>query len=597
MASPSLKRLDWALDATGTLMPDASLRLFRECRLVSAAVILAAFPAIALSSGTSLAVLATLLLFGILPAAIALDVRKAEALPRALVMSLVAAAAVLIGGVLRGLSPVSAMALLSVLAIEATILGGARLRPHALATVAATLVITSIFSIIQPVGMAGGALSEPPPPYATMTVAVVLVINVFLLARGLTQGLAAERRNVRDERLQSREFEAMISETVLAVDDTGAVVRVSDNAMRVLGLPSEALKGRGLTELILVADRPLFLTVLGNCVHSGAEQISRVRLRTSPASEVPRYRWIELKLMPSKEDGSIALATLRDIDRIIAEEEVGRRAKAEAEAAKSAQASFLSTVNHELRTPLNAIIGFSEFLANPATTPQGADRLREYANIINDAGQDLMRIITAMIDITRIDSGVYEFEPEPADVQAIVRAAVEAFQLTPEARNKEIRLQATDKYLDALVDQRAFRSVLHQVLSNAVKFGGGSAPVTVRVSGDESAVHVAVTDRGPGITEEKLALLGSHFARLDEGLNRERGGIGLGLSLASGLMAMHRGRIAMSSSPGQGTTVKLSLARVGAAALPPASNILPLPRNRSPETLPVAEHAAQRRIA
>ncbi len=584
------------MDATGALTPDESLRLFRECRLVSAAVILAVFPAIALASGGSMAVLAALLLFGILPAAIALDVRDTQGLPRAIVLSLMVAALVLLGGMLRGLPPVPAMAMLSVLAIEATLLSGPKLRLQILATVAATIATALAFGIFQPFGMANGWLGEP-LPFATMTIAVVLVVNVMLLARGMTRSLAAERRTFRDQRLQSRETEAMASETVVAVDSSGAVIRVSSNAMRVLGLPSDALKGRGLIELILVADRPSFLTALGDCVHSGADPTLRARLRTSPASDAPRYRWVEIALMASGEDSGIALASLRDIDRLIAEEELGRRALAEAEAAKSAQASFLTTVNHELRTPLNAIIGFSEFLANPATTPQSAEKLREYANIINGAGRDLLRIVTAMIDITRIDGGVYEYEPETTDLTALVRSTIDCFELTPEAQQTKVSLKAPDTPLEAQVDQRAFRCILHQVLSNAVKFGDGSKPVTVKLSGDDAAVHIAITDHGPGLSEDKLALLGKYFARLDEGLDRERGGIGLGLSLASGLMALHRGRIVMSSSPGQGTTVKLSLARAGAPALAPASNILPLLRNPAPETLPKRKHAAQRRIA
>jgi cell cycle sensor histidine kinase DivJ len=592
MASESSKALEWTWDTNGALMPDGGLRLFRDCRLVSAAIILAAFPAIALASGGSLAVLAAMLLFGILPAAIALDVRNPAGLPRALVMSLIAAAAVLLGGVLRGLPPVPAMAMLGVLAIEAIVLGGARLRPVALAILAASMIATVMAGIVQPFGMARGALSEP-LPYATMTMALVLVINVLLLARGLTRGLAAEQQSFHEQRIQSREIEAMVSETIVAADGTGAVIRVSGNAMRVLGLPAEALKGRGLTEMILVADRPLFLTALGDCVHSGREQTFRVRLRTSPANEAPRYRWIEVGLKASTEDSSMALATLRDIESLVAEEAQGRRATEAAEAGKSAQASFLTTVNHELRTPLNAIIGFSEFLANPATTPQSADRLREYAGIINGAGQDMLRIVNAMIDITRIDRGVYEFEPEPANVTAIVRSAVDSFRLEPEGKNTRIGIEAMDEPLDALVDQRAFRCVLHQVLSNAVKFGESSSPVVIRLSGDIAAVQVAITDYGLGISQEKLVLLGSHFARLDEGLNRERGGIGLGLSLASGLMALHRGRIDIASSPGQGTTVKLSLARLTA----PASNILPITRNLSPEAPQVADHAPQRRIA
>jgi two-component system, cell cycle sensor histidine kinase DivJ len=593
-AGHSWRDMKWM--TAGALPPLVRLRLFRSCRLIGASVILAAFPPMAMTSGEPFAAIAALFLFGVLPAAIAMDLRRPGALDRAILMSLLASSMILMGGVLRGIPVVSATALLWICVIEAFVVGSRSIRSRALGILA----IATAMMLAAPFysegllldGIGGGSMA-----WTTITIAILIVINVTMLANGMLLGVARERRMSQEQRIQSREIETMVSETVLATNSSGAVLRVSDNAERVLGLPADALKARGLTELVLVADRPQMLTALCDCARGGPDRSLRLRLRTSASSEAPRYRWIEVNISHSVTGGEIAMATLRDISQHVAEEERLAVIAAGAETARSARAAFLSTVNHELRTPLNAIIGFSDILANPATTPHNADRAREYATIINGAGQDLLRIVTAMIDITRLDSGVYDFEAETTELGTVVEAAVDAFRHEPEGKDATIKVTKTTPAvsLDAPLDQRAFRTVLAQLLSNAAKFGG-SAPIIVAISADEHFVTVKVSDRGPGIPPEQLAALGRHFERLDESLSRDRNGIGLGLSLARGLMGLHHGLMGIESKPGKGTTVTLSLPRSGARTAT-ATNIhaLVLPSANAPAEM--TDNAPERRRA
>jgi two-component system, cell cycle sensor histidine kinase DivJ len=593
-ASHSWRDMKWM--TAGALPPAARLRLFRSCRLVGAAVILAVFPPMAMTSGEPFAAIAALFLFGMLPAAIAIDLRRPGALDRAILMSLLASSMILLGGVLRGIPVVSATALLWICVIEAFVVGSRSIRSRALGILA----ITTAMMLAAPFynaellldGISGGSMA-----WTTITIAVLIIINVTMLAKGMLLGVARERRMSQEQRIQSREIETMVSETVVATNSSGAVLRVSDNAGRVLGLPAEALKARGLTELVLVADRPQMLTALCDCARGGIDRSLRLRLRTSASSDAPRYRWIEVNISHSVTGGEIAMATLRDISQQVAEEERLSINAADAETARSARAAFLSTVNHELRTPLNAIIGFSDILANPATTPQNADRAREYATIINGAGQDLLRMVTAMIDITRLDSGVYDFEAESADLCSVVEAAVDAFRQEPEGKNTAIKITRTTSTgsLDAPLDQRAFRTVLGQILSNAAKFGG-SAPISVAIGGDPEHLTVKVSDRGPGIPTAQLAALGRHFERLDESLSRDRNGIGLGLSLARGLMGLHNGRMAIESKPGKGTTVTLSLPKSGAKPAT-ATNIHALVLPSANAASEMTDNAPERRRA
>ena len=558
----------WATAADGG-MPAAAfrLRLFREGRLAVAAAGLTAFPALALAGPWTAA--AALMLAGLLPAAIALDCRKPEDCDRAASMGLVASTAVLAAGILTGLPSEFVLAILALQAIEAVAAGA---RSPRIAAIGLFGLVGIASSFATPHG--------EPAEGAGLAMALVVIANAMVLVSGLLRAIAADRRAAAEASLQAREVQDVMSESVVAADRSGAVLRVTGNAERLLGLPGEALQGRGLAELVLVADRPALLTALCGCAHGGEARRLRLRLRASLDDSAPRYRTVEFAVAPGGE--GVALAVLRDVTAVVAAEECQAALAAEGEAARRARAAFLSTINHELRTPLNAIIGFSDILANPATTPQSPARLREYAALINGAGQDLLRIVNAMIDITRLDSGSYEFEAEPAELCAAVAAATTAFRLDggigPAA---EVEVVPAEAPVEVRIDERAFRAVLNQILANAVKFGGSAGPITVSVAASESEASVVVRDRGPGVPTEKLAQLGRHFARGDDALSRSRGGPGLGLSLAAGLMALHGGRIGIANAADGGAVVTLTLPRPDREAT--GDNIHPLPQRRPAE--------------
>ncbi len=547
----------------GNLSGHARIRLHRNARLVAAAMMLAAFPAMALVASDPLAVVASLVLFGVLPAAVAVDVRRPARLDRAVILNVIIMVAVLTGGVLRGLPFVSAISLLALVAIEAMLVVSHRQR-LAITGIAATGML--VFVTVSPVELlpAGAQMTVA---WSTALAAMLTISNTAMLLHGTLAGLSSTRRRMREQTIQSLEVEQMVSESVIAIDTHGSVIRVSNNTDRVLGLSMEALKGRGLAELVLVADRPLLLSAISHAAHSRdndepvRNRTFRLRLRTSVMDHKPAYRWIAFGVSPSQSSPHSVIATLRDIDAQVTEEEQMVKAAQEAETAKKARGAFLSTVNHELRTPLNAIVGFSEILANPETIPAGPERVKEYARIINGAGQDLLCMITSMIDITKLDSGVYDFDPEMSLLKPTVEAAVESFRHSAADTIPAIVVSAKEGELACNIDPRAMRSILAQLLSNAVKFGNPKGRITINLKQERDWITVAVSDQGDGIARDKLEQLGRNFARLDDTLGRQHGGIGLGLSLSRSLMNLHGGLIAIDSALGKGTTVTLSFPR------------------------------------
>lgn len=226
----------------------------------------------------------------------------------------------------------------------------------------------------------------------------------------------------------------------------------------------------------------------------------------------------------------------------------------EAESANASKTAFLANMSHELRTPLNAIIGFSEIIATQALG-EGNPRYPEYANDIHSSGTHLLTLINEILDVAKIEAGRMEIDPRPLDIFS----AMEGVERIMAIRCQEKGLTTTYKIKDdappVLADERAFRQILLNLMSNAVKFTphGGHIDVACGV-GEEGGLLVSVADTGPGIPADKLALLFKPFTQVDNRFDHHHGGTGLGLALVQGLARLHGGRAWIESQVGQGTT-------------------------------------------
>jgi two-component system, cell cycle sensor histidine kinase DivJ len=554
-----------SLEMRQILPAHSRLRLFRQTRSIAAGLMLLLFPMMAATSLEPLAVIGALALFGILPAAIALDARRPAQLDRAVIMAVFVAAIVLFAGTLRGLNGAAALAIFGVMLIESALLVRPATRTKLLLVAAAGIVALAVSSLtVEPVFGTGN--------WSLSACLLTITLNMATLSIGLSHIMFEKKAIQNSVVIKGSEIDSVISEAVVCLERTGMILRVSDNAERVLNIPGSALLGRGLVELILVSERPALLTSLAEAAQAQKTSSIRFHMRTSVRDALPSYRWVELTVSPSATTAGQLVGALRDINDLMLEEGQMKTLEAEAEQAKLARAAFLSTINHELRTPLNAIIGFSEILANPGTIPVNAAKTQEYATLIHGAGRDLFRKISAMVDVTRLDSGVYDIAKEPTDISNLIESAIESFRHEPDALDVPIEFRGSTVAIDSEIDSRAIRSVMHQLLSNAAKFGGKLKPIRVSLGSTAQQVTISVTDSGPGIPRDKLELLGNHFARLDETLNRAHGGIGLGLSLTRGIMSLHQGSMSIESKSGKGTTVMLTLPRH--SAVPAASDNL-----------------------
>jgi signal transduction histidine kinase len=229
------------------------------------------------------------------------------------------------------------------------------------------------------------------------------------------------------------------------------------------------------------------------------------------------------------------------------------------------ESEFLATVSHELRTPLNAIVGFSEILAE---SDRLDERQRRYAAHILAAGRKLTLLINDLLEVRRLkDHRIY---PRVSKFSAESVLAATAQLFGPSAAAKSIRLECrcVGPIPPLIQDPARLRQVLHQLVSNAIKFTPEGGFVDLTAGAEEDYIVFAVSDTGPGIAEEERELVFEAFrqggrSRRDGAVwTRPADGLGLGLALARGLTERLGGSLGLMSRVGEGSTFTVHLPRV-----------------------------------
>ena len=239
------------------------------------------------------------------------------------------------------------------------------------------------------------------------------------------------------------------------------------------------------------------------------------------------------------------------------------------EIANKHKSDFLANMSHELRTPLNAIIGFSEVLLEKLFGELNAKQ-DDYLKDIHSSGRHLLTLINDILDLSKIEAGRMELEPSPFDVSTAISNALTLVR--ERAQRHGIALaQSVDPALgDIVADERKFKQILINLLTNAVKFtpDGGRVDVTARRA--ERHAEIAVRDTGIGIAAQDQAAVFEEFRQVGRDYTNKQEGTGLGLALTRRFVELHGGTIALDSTPGKGSTFTFTIPLDSAAAAPEA---------------------------
>jgi len=232
-------------------------------------------------------------------------------------------------------------------------------------------------------------------------------------------------------------------------------------------------------------------------------------------------------------------------------------AKIEAESSNRTKSDFVAHMSHELRTPLNAIIGFSDVISSEMFGAV-APRYVNYAKDINESGRHLLALINDVLDLSRVESGVLTIHESEVDIGNC--ATVVERLVRERALKKRIALKWDCSDAPRVIsDERLVQQIVINLVTNAIKFtpDGGIVTVSARAIGSGD-VAICVADNGVGMTAAEIDVAMTPFGQV--GSNKARAeGTGLGLPLCDRFARALGGTLAIDSTPGQGTTVMLTL--------------------------------------
>src|SRR5438093_41946 len=231
-------------------------------------------------------------------------------------------------------------------------------------------------------------------------------------------------------------------------------------------------------------------------------------------------------------------------------EEKGRQL----ELASQHKSQFVASMSHELRTPLNAIIGLTEMMVTNATR-FGTEKAAEPLKRVHRAGQHLLGLINQVLDLSKIEAGKLELNPESVNLPPLIDEVIGTARQLAEQNKNQLVVEAQDNLGMLTTDPMRLRQILLNLLSNACKFTSqGEIKLKARrIANGRNWVEFAVSDTGIGMTPEQQAKLFEEFTQADSSTARRYGGTGLGLAITRKLARMMGGDVTVQSEPGKGS--------------------------------------------
>ena len=363
---------------------------------------------------------------------------------------------------------------------------------------------------------------------------------------------------------------------IVETDSTGRIVLLNQVAEKMFGYSRDELLGQSIEALVPQAVR-------GQHTHHRSSYTAqpqtrpmgsglRLQAQRKDGSLFP----VEISLSPNRtDDGLHVIAIVRDTterqqieDRLRAIQEQYtaelntknlqlEARNREVEKADRLKSEFLASMSHELRTPLHTVIGFSELLSEEIEGPLNAKQKRFLTHILQDA-RHLLELINEVLDISKIEAGKLELQPEAFDFAAALEEVLTGIRQQTTAKN--IQLENKNTFHELLyADRVRVKEMLYNLLSNAVKFTSDGGKVWVESQGETGFLQITIADTGMGIAPEEQNAIFDKFYQASGTTRGIREGTGLGLPITKKLVEMHGGKIWVESEPGKGSRFSFTL--------------------------------------
>lgn len=393
------------------------------------------------------------------------------------------------------------------------------------------------------------------PAGAVVMALLLLVSHAYLRLRRETR-----RRERSEEQLAdvTRSMPAVFYRFLYRDDGRIDFVYVGGNPEPIFGVSSDTF---------LHDERSAFARIDGRDQAGVMDEVVRAATSLTPIHAEMRIRdvspecWVASHAVPRRLDDAVEFTGYWiDVSERRQQSAQLAAAKEAAESATRAKSEFLATMSHEIRTPMHGVVGMLEMLGS--TTLQPSQR-RLLGTAEMSAGA-LLQILDDVLDFSRIEAGQLAVEHTPVDLRELTAAVVELFTWQADGKGLSIELRIDERLArHVLTDGARLRQILLNLLSNAIKFTAyGKVTVVVDVVGvstDRQPIRITVADTGMGVAPDDMARLFAPFTQAESSTTRRFGGSGLGLAISRRLVDLLGGNIAMTSEPGVGTRVTITM--------------------------------------
>jgi PAS domain S-box-containing protein len=339
----------------------------------------------------------------------------------------------------------------------------------------------------------------------------------------------------------SSELINIAHEALFAVSPDGVISAWNQGAEAAYGFsPAEAI-GRDLVELV-VPEREVDVT---RELVASAARGSTVSARSTRRTKHGALLHVDVTMTPTS-DRHIAVAEL-DVTRAVERD----RLETKLDEVRRLKSEFLSNMSHELRTPLNSIIGFAELMHKGKVGAIAPEHVEFLGDILTSAHR-LLRLLTDVLDLAKLESGKIDYHPTTVDLAQLVAEIRDILKGQINDKRHRVVIAIAPSVATVFSDATRLKQVVYTLLSNAVKFTPTGGEVAIRAQAISSCEWtLEVEDTGIGITDDDLTKLFLEFPRIAGGAARE--GTGLGLALAQRIVEGQGGRLEASSTLGKGS--------------------------------------------
>lgn len=384
------------------------------------------------------------------------------------------------------------------------------------------------------------------------------ILWVSCISKNITEQKLRADNNENQLKLNEEKWKLIIknsTDVLNLINEKGELIFISEAAEKITGYKNDEMYG-SLATKIHPDDLKNVERALAEVI-TNKEKVARIQYR-----HIHKYNewvWLEAVGQNFLDHPAIKaiVVNVRDISQIKEKELELIAAKEKAEESDRLKDAFLNNISHEVRTPLNAVMGFSELITS---TDQTAENLKLIFKLISDNSNKLIDIITDVIDISQLQTKQIEKTITEFDIILLINELIEIYKPQILTKNLELvySLNPNLSTFNIITDKTKLYKILKHLIDNAVKFTHKGS-ITLEISLLNDRINFNISDTGIGISEQMQKLIFDPFIQGENGLCRNYGGNGIGLTIVKGYIKLLEGTIEMQSEDNSGTTFKFSI--------------------------------------